>query len=68
MSAERLDKILHLMFKRIRVDEQAKANLKNQFFSNAALSDDELSLIAAAGHPAERNLKTKKDDKRDGFE
>ncbi len=68
MSAERLDKILPLMFKRIRVDGQAKANLKQQLFSNTALSDDELSLISAAGHPAERNSKVKKDDKRDGFE
>ena len=68
MSEERLDKILPLMFKRIRASEQAKANLKKQLFSNAALSDDELSLIAAAGHPAERNLKTKNDDKRGDFE
>ena len=68
MSEERLEKILPLMFKRIRASEQAKANLKQQLFSNIALSDDELSLIAAAGHPAERNRKSHKDDKRDGFE
>ncbi len=68
MSEERLDKILPLMFKRIRIGEQAKANLKQQLFRNIALSDDELSLIAAAGDPAQRNSKAKKDDKRDGLE
>ncbi len=62
MSAERLDTILPLMFKRIRADEQAKANLKQQLFRNIALSDDELSFIAAAGHPVGRKRKAKKDD------
>ncbi len=58
MDIERLEKILPLMFSGVRVDEQAKANLKQRLFRSAELSDDELTSVAAAGDPVKLNRKT----------
>ncbi|MCL2013502.1 MAG: hypothetical protein FWG69_00785 [Oscillospiraceae bacterium] len=56
MAEERLNCVLPLMFRQIKVSRRAKEELRMQLFSITALPDDELSYIAAAGG----KLETKK--------
>lgn len=49
MREERLEKILSSMFKQFPVDELARERLRRELFESAALSDDDLWYVAAAG-------------------
>lgn len=45
----KLDRVLPLLFRQVKVPEQAKAVLRAQLFKNGELADDDLNFVAAAG-------------------
>lgn len=56
---DKIDRVLPLMFRQVKVPLQAKAKLKARLFETFEVSDDELDFVAAAGDPAERERKNK---------
>ena len=61
---ERLSRILPLMFHWVKINGQAKEDLRRKLFGGWALNDDELDFVAAAGDLAEQERK-KTNDKTD---
>jgi hypothetical protein len=59
MDDEKLDQVLPLMFRHVPVNELARTRLKQRLFGGTALSDDDLSSLAAAGDPNEQDNKEK---------
>jgi len=53
MDEEKIRRVLPLMFRQVKIPEQAKEKLRKQLFESRELSVDELELIAAAGNPPE---------------
>jgi len=59
MDEERLNRVLPLVFRRVKASEQAREKLRQRLFGAAELSDDDLMLVAAAGEFAEQSRKNK---------
>ena len=53
MEEEKINRVLPLMFRRVKVPEKAKSELKERLFGGTALSDDDLFHVAAAGDLAD---------------
>ena len=58
MKDEKLERVLPLMFRQIKIPEGAKAKLKARLFGNYELTDDDIEFVAAAGDLTEREQKT----------
>ena len=57
MDEEKLNRVLPLVFRRAKASRQAAEKLRQRLFGAAELSDDDLTLVAAAGDFAERPRK-----------
>ena len=57
MSEEKINRVLPLIFKRVKVPRQAKEELRRRLFQKEELTDGQLSLAAAAGDVEEQELK-----------
>jgi hypothetical protein len=53
MTDDKLERILPLLFRWTKVPVEAKATLQERLLGRVALSDDDLSLVTAAGEAAE---------------
>jgi len=60
MNEEKLERILPLMFQRVKAPRKAREELRQRLFGAAELSDDDLLFVAAAGDLAEQARKNKK--------
>jgi hypothetical protein len=61
MDENKLERILPLMFKKVKIPLRAKDDLRRRLFGAKELSDDEMGYVAAAGDAVERK---RKDDKK----
>ena len=59
MDEDRLDRVLPLMFRKVKIPLRAKEKLRHQLFGAAELTDDDMGYVAAAGDATEQ-----KDDKK----
>jgi hypothetical protein len=57
MNEEAIRRALPLVFREVKIPERAKSELRQRLFGGNQLSDDDLSLVAAAGDPAEQAAK-----------
>ena len=53
MEEDRLNNVLPLMFREVKIPERAKEDLRQRLFSQRELTDDELGFVAAAGESEE---------------
>ena len=60
MNDEKLNRVLPLMFREVKVPERAKEDLRQRLFRHTELTDDELIFVAAAGDPEEQARKQQK--------
>jgi hypothetical protein len=66
MNDEKISRILPLLFRHTHVPKNAKERLRARLFVKNALSDDDLSFVAAAGDTAEimrQSEKTENEEK-----
>ena len=59
MSEEKINRVLPLIFKRVKVPRQAKEELRRRLFQKDELTDEQLSLAAAAGNLTEQTEQQK---------
>jgi len=64
MNEENRRSVLPLMFRQVKASREAKEELRCQLFGITELSDDELTIVAAAGAPEEKELKNPNKDNR----
>ena len=59
ISKEKINRVLPTIFKRVKVPRQAKEELRRRLFQKEELTDEKLSLIAAAGDLTEQTAQQK---------
>ena len=60
MDEDRLNRVLPLMFRKVKIPLRAKEELKAQLFGAVELSDYDMGYVAAAGDTAETKRKNDK--------
>ncbi|QHQ62573.1 hypothetical protein Ana3638_18770 [Anaerocolumna sedimenticola] len=60
MVEEKLARVLPLMFKEVKIPKLAKETLRQRLFGGEELTDDNLTLVSAAGTWRNRSGKVKK--------
>ena len=60
MNEEKLNRVLPLMFREVKIPGRAKEELRRQLFKQRELTDDELDFVAAAGDLEEQARKQQK--------
>ena len=59
MDEDRLNRVLPLMFQKVKIPLRAKEELRQSLFGTEELSDDDMGYVAAAGDTVQQ-----KDDKK----
>ena len=59
MKNEKLERVLPLMFRQVKIPEDAKAKLKERLFGNYEISDNDMGFVAAAGDLTGQEQKNK---------
>ena len=68
MNEEKINSVLPLMFKKVKIPRQAKDDLRKRLFESRELLEDDLEFIAAAGNPPELDDIEKEKKRKRGYE
>ena len=59
MKDEKIERVLPLMFRQVKISKDAKAKLKKRLFGNYEISDNDMGFVAAAGDLTGQEQKNK---------
>lgn len=63
MDEEKLARVLPLIFKEVKIPKLAKETLQRRLFGGEELTDDDLTLVSAAGNLADQKWQIQKNQK-----